>query len=107
MNITPTSGILIVAKMAAPYNGTEEEHIVVYPNTTTGEFNVSFNVKESGQVKLYIVNSQGQIQHVILDKEMPKGSYTYSSNISNLVSGIYVATLREEQRLESSKIIKH
>ena len=107
MNITPTSGILIVAKMAAPYNGTEEEHMVVYPNPTTGEFNVSFNVKESGQVKLYIVNSQGQIQHVILDKEMPKGSYTYSSNISNLVSGIYVATLREEQRLESSKIIKH
>jgi hypothetical protein len=106
MTITPSNGILIVAKMSSPYNGSEEENLVVYPNPTTGEFNINFTVKESGRVKLYIIDSKGELKKVILDKKMPAGTYTYSSNITNFAAGIYIATLQENKDARASKIIK-
>jgi hypothetical protein len=104
MNINPTNGILIVAKMATISN--ESDHMVVYPNPTTGDFYVNFSVKESGNVKLYLVNSNGAVQHIILDKVMPAGTYTYQSNIENLASGFYVATLQSINKSEGARIIK-
>ena len=107
LSVTPTNGILIVAKMAAPLGPNEaEESMVVYPNPTTGDFSVNFTVKSKGKVTLYILNNQGKIEHVILDKEMPEGTYVYSSNIENLASGIYIATLQQKGDVKTSKLIK-
>jgi hypothetical protein len=104
MTILPTNGILIVAKMAMINNETDQ--MIVYPNPTTGEFSVNFTVKESGKVMLYVIDMNGSLQRVILDKEMPSGTYTYSSNIENLANGIYIATLQSHNQKEDQKIIK-
>ena len=107
MSVTPTNGILIVAKMAAPIGPNEaEESMIVYPNPTTGDFSVNFTVKNSGHVTLYILNNRGIVEHLILDKDMPEGNYVYSSNISNLASGLYIATLQQRGEVKTSKIIK-
>ena len=104
MTIYPTNGILIVAKMAMIEN--ESDHTIVYPNPTTGEFNVNFTVKQPGKVKLYVMDMNGSIQHVILEKDMPSGQYTYSSNIESLASGLYIATLQTQSQSEGLRIIK-
>jgi hypothetical protein len=104
MSINPTNGILIVAKMATINN--QSDRMVVYPNPTTGDFYVNFSVKESSQVKLYLINSNGSIQHIILDKQMPAGNYTYQSNIETLASGLYIATLQSSTQSEGARIIK-
>jgi len=105
LTITPANGILIVAKMAFGSSNTEEE-MRVYPNPTTGEFTVDFNVKESGMVKLYIMDLNGNVLSKVLDKNMPAGKYTYNSNINNVSSGIYFTTLQTEGDVSSFKIIK-
>jgi hypothetical protein len=104
MSINPTNGILIVAKMATINN--QSDRMIVYPNPTTGDFFVNFTVKDPGNVKLYLLNSNGSVQHIILDKQMPAGSYTYQSNIETLASGIYVATLQSNTQSEGARIIK-
>ncbi len=104
MSITPTNGILIVAKMATVENGSDKAF--VYPNPTTGDFYINFSVKESGDVKLYVMNTQGAIEHIILEKNMPAGNYTYFSNIQNLASGVYIATVQSQNQSEGLRIIK-
>ena len=104
MSISPTNGILIVAKMAFLPNSSD--NMIVFPNPTSGDFYVNFTVKQSGPVKLYVMNVNGQIDHVILDKYMSPGSYTYSSNIRALAEGMYFATLQSKSQAESAKILK-
>jgi hypothetical protein len=104
MTIFPTNSILVVAKMATINN--ESDHMILYPNPTTGDFNINFTVKEKGNVKLYVVGMNGSVEKVILDKVMPAGTYTYSSNIENVVNGIYIATLQSHNQTEGLKVIK-
>jgi hypothetical protein len=104
MSISPTSGILIVAKMASLPNGVAD--MMVFPNPTSGDFYVNFTVKQPGQVKLYVMNLSGQLDHVILDKYMSPGNYTYSSNVKALAAGVYFATLQSNNQAESAKILK-
>jgi hypothetical protein len=105
LSINPANGILIVAKMAWGNSITEDE-MKVYPNPTTGDFSVNFSVKNKGRVKLYVMDMNGKILTVILDKDMPEGNYIYSSNIENVSSGIYFTTLQTVDGGKSSKIIK-
>ena len=105
LTITPANGILVVAKMAFGGN-TLEEAMKVYPNPTTGEFTVEFTVKETGAVKLFVMDMNGRILSTVLDKDMPSGNYIYSSNINNVASGIYFTTLQSKGENASSKLIK-
>ena len=57
-------------------------------------------------VKLVIVDLNGSEQFVILDQDMPAGKYVYSSNINQLTSGLYVASLQAVDQINSTKIIK-
>ena len=107
LNINPTNGILIVAKMAGGFGtGSLAETIKVYPNPTTGDFSVSFTVKEAGRVKLLVTDMNGRIINSILDKDMPVGKYVYYSNIGNVSTGIYFTTLQSLAEVESFKLIK-
>lgn len=111
MSILSANGIMVVAKVIRK-NGfdipgfTEESNMIVYPNPTTGEFSVTFNVKEEGHVHLYIIDQNGKIIRALLDKELTIGSYTFSSNIDNLSDGIYIANLRKREGAETTKILK-
>lgn len=103
MNIVPTNGILVVYRRALVNT---EEMMVVYPNPTTGEFTVQFSVENEGLITLSVINSNGQVVDVILNKNMPKGTYRYNSNISNFSSGTYAAVLSGKEQVETAKIIK-
>lgn len=106
LSITAANGILIVAKMAGPSNQLDNFEIKAFPNPTTGEISFEFAVKHSGQVKLAIVDLNGSEQFVILDQDMPAGKYVYSSNINQLINGLYVASLQAVDQANSTKIIK-
>lgn len=107
MSILPTGGIMIVSKMAGPGGNVTTNQMVVYPNPTTGEFYIDFEVLEDSHVQLHINDMNGTPVKVILDRDMPAGSYVYSCNIKNLSEGIYVASLRSKTQNASQKIIKN
>jgi hypothetical protein len=106
MSITPTNGILIVYRTSNSTGMKTEEMMTVYPNPTTNLINIEFDVKESSNVKLCVVDMNGAIKTVILDKEMPAGTYTYSYDLQSFASGVYVAYLQAKDQIESDKIIK-
>jgi hypothetical protein len=106
MSITPTGGIMVVCKMSGVVS-TMENTMIVYPNPTSGDLAISFDVAESGIVKLCIVDINGEVQRVILDKYMPQGNYIYSCNIHNLSQGIYIASLQSKKNKNAVRIIKN
>jgi hypothetical protein len=102
LSIVPTNGILVV------FGIKDETHVMkVFPNPTSGEFNVDFSVKEDGIVNLSVINAAGDLQKIIVDKKMGRGSYRYNCNINNLSSGTFIATLNAKDQKESVKIIKN
>ena len=106
MSITPTNGILMVYKTSSITGVETKETMKVYPNPTTNLVNIEFEVKESSKVKLCVVDMNGAIKSVILDKEMPAGTYTYSYDLQSFASGVYVAYLQAKSQNEAEKIIK-
>jgi hypothetical protein len=106
LSITPTNGILVVYKMSSG-GLTTTEKMIVWPNPTSGDLNIDFTVENSGRVKLYMMDLNGNLLHVILDKDMPAGKYLYNTNLTNLSTGLYIATLQNiGAPASSAKIIK-
>ena len=102
LSINPTNGILVVFGIRS------ETHVMkVFPNPTSGEFNIDFSVKEDGNVNLSVINTAGDLQKIIIDKKMSKGSYRYNCNINNLSNGIFITSLNAKDQRETAKIIKN
>jgi hypothetical protein len=54
-----------------------------------------------------MMDLNGNLLQVILDKDMPAGKYLYNTNLSNLSTGLYFATLQNiGTPATSAKIIK-
>lgn len=105
MSISSTNGITVVYRLAKGLSVTEK-YLVVYPNPTTGEIELKFNLNEEGNVKLYIVDMKGTVKHMIVDQDLVAGSYKYVDNIANLASGVYTASLESKTNTSATKIIK-
>lgn len=105
MSLTPTNGILMVYKTSLSGVHTSET-MTIYPNPTTGLVNIEFNVNETSNVKLCIVDMNGKIQNVILEKNVPAGNYVYTTDLRSLATGVYSASLQSDAKINSSKIIK-
>jgi len=105
LNIGATNGILIVYQQ----KGTNQspQYLVVYPNPTTGEINIKFEVRESGLVKLYVTDLSGNIVKMIVDKNMETGKYTLTDNIQNLSNGVYITSYNANNNLATAKIVKN
>lgn len=61
-----------------------------YPNPTKNEITVSFSIPTNSQVKLDILNVEGQIIKSVFDEVKPKGKYTYPINMSDLPDALYL-----------------
>jgi len=70
-----------------------------YPNPFNPTTNIRFSLPES------IFNVLGQEVAKIVDQELKAGSYNYSFDASNLVSGIYVYQLTTENFVTSKKMM--
>jgi Secretion system C-terminal sorting domain/Cohesin domain len=106
MSIKSTNGIMVVYKMSSGNGVSQSGYLVAYPNPTTGEVKFTFDVKEFGNVKLYITDMSGQIKHLIVDETMQPGRYTYIDNLLSLSSGIYTASF-QDKKITSVKVIKN
>jgi hypothetical protein len=92
MNLTPTNGVIEV-KMANGSIIKGDKDMLIYPNPTTGEITVNFSVEESGQSNLSFVDLQGRVVLTVFEKYMPKGHYSYTTDLSGLSNGIYITKL--------------
>lgn len=102
LNINPSNGVVVVTKVA----GQNDQVFQVYPNPTTGEITLEFEVKNAGAVLIYISDPNGVTNQMIINQDMPAGKYIYQDNISNFSSGLYFANMKANSQSQTCKIIK-
>jgi hypothetical protein len=103
MQVTPTNGVYEVKSL----NGVElkENQILVYPNPTTGEVVIKFNVPLDGNVNLSFVDGNGKKAITVFEQYMPSGNYSYSASLSSLIPGTYYTTLMTSSAISVSKTV--
>jgi len=103
MQVTPTNGVYEVKSL----NGVElkENQILVYPNPTTGEVIIKFNVPVDGNVNLSFVDGNGKKAITVFEQYMPSGNYSYSASLRNLIPGTYYTTLMTSSAISVSKTV--
>jgi hypothetical protein len=103
MQVTPTNGVYEVKSL----NGVElkENQILVYPNPTTGEIIIKFNVPVDGNVNLSFVDGNGKKAITVFEQYMPSGNYSYSASLRNLIPGTYYTTLMTSSAISVSKTV--
>jgi len=104
MRVTPTNGVVQINKM----NGTfMVDDMVVSPNPTNGEISIRFNVEKSGDAEISLFDVTGRKIMTVVDKYMPKGNYTYSTDLTKLADGLYIAKLITKTKSAQDKVIKY
>lgn len=105
MNITPTNGVIEVRMVSNGGLKNNIKDLVIYPNPSTGNFYMNFNVKYKGNVDLNIRSTDGRVVAKVINKNMPSGNYTYSTDLSNLPQGVYYATMITDSDFLLGKIV--
>lgn len=109
MNITPTDGRVEVKMIhIGGLNGKDYQAIQVYPNPTTDELTMTFTITKEGPAVLYISDLNGKKVVTIMEEgTVPTGKYSYSANLGNLATGIYMATIQTASGIGAQRVIKH
>jgi hypothetical protein len=86
----------------------ENQTLRVFPNPSAGFFNLSFNLKESGHVRLEITDMAGQLIACPFDNKLPAGNHTltWKFNQDNETrEGIYLFRLITGTEIHPGKLI--
>ena len=80
------------------------DNLSVYPNPSTGELNISFDVEKAGNLQIRLINLNGQM---IIDEDMGSfnGNYTNSYDLSNQAKGVYLLSITSEKGKTDRKIV--
>ena len=85
-------------------NGLVNE-FVLYPNPTSSNVNVSFNISESNNVAINVYDILGNLVSSNSAISFEKGNHTVNVNTSNLSSGIYTISLEINGAKETKKLV--
>ena len=82
--------------------------MIVYPNPTTGVITLAFSVAKTTKANLGVYDLNGKKCIDVISDNFPKGKYSYTIDLGDVVAGTYVAVLSPDanQQLIAEKIIK-
>ena len=92
LEITPTNGILQVLKSTVG-DVINPNSILIFPNPTSEDVTITFNVTTTTEAHLGIYDIQGRKVIAILDGQLPEGQYSYSKDLGKLAPGVYIVNL--------------
>lgn len=61
----------------------------IYPNPSSNQNTISYEVKTTGQVRIEMLDNTGQVVRQIMSEKRQAGNYTLDVDISSLSSGVY------------------
>jgi hypothetical protein len=109
MNITPTDGRIEVLRVSNGSGGMLDglTDMLIYPNPSSNQITLVFEVKEEGQTNLGIRDISGRLMvEVLPSQRFPEGKYVYNAELGHLAAGTYIAILKTEKSLVSKRVIK-
>lgn len=84
----------------------DENELLVFPNPGRGEFYFNYNLKRPADARLDIYSEKGELLKILVNvKQQYAGQYTIPANLSDLGPGIYFATLLEDGKKVTKKIV--
>ncbi len=85
------------------------DNLIIAPNPTSDQLNVSFNLAESMPLQVKIYNVLGQAVQVLANQNFSAGSQQLETNVSDLSNGIYYIHLTNgnQQLTEKFTVINH
>ncbi len=63
--------------------------VSIYPNPATNNITVNFEVIQSSEVSIEVIDFTGRTVGTIINRQLPKGNHQSTWNTSNLPNGIY------------------
>lgn len=84
-------------------NLTTMQSAIIYPNPVKDQLNIRFN-DAVDHVKLEILNLQGQL---LKSASISLSTTSYSANVSDLKSGVYMVVLKSRNEIQTQKFIKN
>ena len=105
MNITPAMGVIEVRKIKQPINVNDLSDIIVFPNPNDGVVCVQFKVNNDSQTEINVSDMVGKKVLEVLNTKMPRGSYKYLVNLTQLSDGFYLMSIKTDTQISTSKII--
>ncbi|HEY3252001.1 MAG TPA: T9SS type A sorting domain-containing protein [Ignavibacteria bacterium] len=76
-----------------------------YPNPFNPSTKISYNIKTSGNVKLSVYNSAGELVKELVNNNQEQGSYEVTFDAASFSSGIYFYTLKTEEFTDTKKMV--
>jgi hypothetical protein len=107
--ISPTEGKIQLKMMGSGGKiDIEGNKLILYPNPTQGLTTFSFNLTSPAMAKLGLYDLNGKKHIDVITENFPKGEYSYTVNLENLATGIYIVVLSTDsnRKIISSRIIK-
>jgi PKD repeat protein len=81
--------------------------IIIYPNPCENQAKIEFNMNETGNVKIKLINFIGEDVKLIISKPIVKGCSFIEFNTSDLPIGIYFLQVQSGNNIQSIKFIKN
>jgi hypothetical protein len=75
----------------------------IYPNPASTSSTIHFMIDKESKVVLKVFNNMGQEMRLLINKSLDSGSYSVTSDISNMSPGIYFYILQSGDKLLSGK----
>jgi hypothetical protein len=110
-DLIPDGGVVSLYKMnisgiGNSYNLVNDfELFQNYPNPFNPSTTIEYSISNSSFINLTIYDALGRVVTVLVDEEKSAGTYWLNFNAANLSSGIYIYTLRTDNKLFSKKMI--
>ena len=81
--------------------------MITYPNPSSDQINVEYNLNDQSDVDLTVYNIKGDLIKLIDLGSMSEGTHTFQLDLSqnNLSPGIYVVHLRTNSSVQTNKVI--
>ena len=84
----------------------EDERVMVFPNPTLNQNQLSYEVKETGKVSIQLLDQQGNVLQTVLNSYQDAGSYEQQIDLSELQPGVYLYQIQTPTGTSTKKVIK-
>ena len=85
----------------------EDEGVMIFPNPTLNQNQLSYEVKETGKVSIQLLDQQGNVLQTVLSTYQDAGSYEQQIDLSELQPGVYLYQIQTPIGTSTKKVIKH
>lgn len=80
--------------------------MVVYPNPSSGQMMIQYNLPKAGNVFMGLYSPSGkQVSVLINGEKQPEGFHQFSFNGANFPDGFYIISIRTEKELLHKKVL--